>query len=82
MAKKLNQANVRKCMTIRAKKLGFEKPLHPHAFRHTFSHELVRENMNPRYIQDLLGHASLATTDKYLRSFGSYEAVELIKHRV
>ncbi|MBL4867534.1 MAG: tyrosine-type recombinase/integrase [Pseudomonadales bacterium] len=79
---KLHQANVRKMLNRRAAKAGIEKRVHPHGFRHTYSQELVRENTNVKYIQQLLGHASLATTDTYLQGLGSFDAVELSKNRV
>lgn len=42
-------------------------PLHitPHMFRHTFATELHNENVDIRYIQQFLGHTSIATTQIY-----------------
>ncbi len=78
----LHQQNVRDMLLRRARRAGIDKRVHPHGFRHTYSQELVRENTNPKYIQQLLGHASLATTDVYLQSLGSYDAIEITKNRV
>lgn len=77
----LHQQNVRDMLLRRAKKADIDKRVHPHGFRHTFSQELVRENTNPKYIQQLLGHESLQTTDVYLQSLGSFDAVEINKNR-
>ena len=79
--KPLHQQNVRDMLLRRSKKAGIEKRVHPHGFRHTFSQELVRENTNPKFIQQLLGHKSLQTTDIYLQSLGSFDAVEINKNR-
>jgi site-specific recombinase XerD len=40
--------------------------LHPHQLRHTYARGLIQKGVHIRIIQELLGHASLQTTQIYL----------------
>lgn len=45
---------------------SIEKHVTPHTFRHTFATLLLEENIDIAYIQHILGHSSIATTQIYL----------------
>jgi len=44
---------------------GMGKSASPHLFRHTFASKLVNNELDIRYVQRLLGHASVTTTQIY-----------------
>jgi integrase/recombinase XerD len=50
-----------------AKAAQIKKLVTPHVWRHTCATHLVQNQANLRHVQDLLGHRSLATTERYLR---------------
>lgn len=61
----MNRVAVWRQVKIYAKKSGIKKNIYPHALRHAFATHLLENGAELRVIQDMLGHASIATTDRY-----------------
>ena len=74
-------AYVRGLMPRLARRAGIEKRVHPHGLRHTHAAELAFEGLPMNAIQAQLGHASLATTSRYLAHIAPAELVKAMQVR-
>lgn len=62
---RISPAHVERLVRNYAVKCGITKKVTPHVLRHTFATTLLRNGADIRFIQQILGHSSLATTQIY-----------------
>jgi integrase/recombinase XerD len=63
--KRLNRQFVWELVKSSAKSAGIQKNVSPHTLRHSYATHLLENGADLRIIQELLGHSSISTTDRY-----------------
>jgi len=63
--KKLSRVMIFTIIKNLAEKVGIEKKISPHTFRHSFATHLINGGADLRAVQEMLGHESILTTEIY-----------------
>lgn len=63
---RFDPSTIQRIVKLAAKSAGITKAVTPHILRHTFATSILRNGANIRFIQELLGHSSISTTQIYM----------------
>lgn len=63
--KRISTRSVQQRLNFWRKKQGLEQHVHPHKLRHSFASHILESSGDLRAVQELLGHADIATTQIY-----------------
>jgi integrase/recombinase XerD len=61
----ITEANLGDMIKKYARKIGLDIPITPHSFRHACATHLLKGGADIRYVQELLGHSDLSSTQIY-----------------
>ncbi len=63
--RRLSVRAIQKRVDVHGRRQGLERHVHPHMLRHSFASHLLESSGDLRAVQELLGHADIATTQIY-----------------
>ena len=63
--KRISPSRVWQRLTRWAKRRGLAEHVHPHMLRHSFASHMLQSSQDLRAVQEMLGHASISTTQVY-----------------
>ena len=61
----IDRERIWQVVKLAAQRAGIDKSIHPHTLRHSFASHLLANGADLRAIQEMLGHANIATTEIY-----------------
>ena len=78
--KKLTRVMIFTIIKQAAQRVGINKNISPHTFRHSFATQLLEGGANLRAIQAMLGHEDIGTTEIYMHVDKTHLRREILEH--
>jgi len=78
--KQLSRMMIFNIIRDQARNIGIQKSVSPHTFRHSFATHLVEAGADLRAVQEMLGHASITTTEIYTHLSKNALRSEILNH--
>ncbi len=76
----LSRVSIFKLVKTQAMAAGIDKEISPHTFRHCFATHLIENGADLRLVQEMLGHASILTTEIYTHIDSSIWHKAILEH--
>jgi integrase len=76
---RMHNVQIRVTMAALGRKAGIEKRVHFHGLRHSYAAYLMDRNVPIHYIRRMLGHSSIAITERYCDHINPAEVVDHLR---